>query len=162
MSGLDLFALAVLAGSTALGLLRGLVKEASSLATWVLAFVGARIFGPLVAPLLPGVESQALRHALALVLVFIVVLIGGAVMGSLLSGAIRLMGLGSYDRLLGILFGLLRGSIALLTFTVIAGLTALPQTQTWKTAWCRPPLERAAHWVIPWLPRDVAALIKYS
>lgn len=162
MSGLDLFALAVMAGSTALGLLRGLVKEASSLATWILAFVGARLFGPLVAPLLPGMENPALSHALALALVFIVVLIGGALMGSLLSGIMRLIGLGSYDRLLGVLFGLLRGGIALLAFTVIAGLTALPQTQTWKTAWSRAPLERAAYWVIPWLPRDVAALIKYS
>jgi len=162
MSGLDLFVLAVLAGSATLGLLRGLVKEVFSLMAWVLAFLGARLFGPLLAPLLSGLESPALRHAAALVVVFVLVLLGAAMLGSLLSSLARLAGLEAFDRLLGGLFGLARGGIALVAFTLVAGLTALPHTPVWQHAWSRLPLERVAHWTMPWLPRDVASLIKYS
>lgn len=162
MSSLDLIVLCVLAGSAALGLMRGLVKEVFSLAAWALAFLGARLFGPVVAPFLPGMDDPALRHAAALVLVFVVVLLGAALAGSLLSGLVRLAGLAAYDHMLGVVFGLARAGIALVALTVIAGLTALPQTQTWKNAWSRVPLEHAARQVIPWLPRDVSALIKYS
>lgn len=162
MSSLDLLVLCVLAGSATLGLMRGLVKEVFSLAAWVLAFLGARLLGPLVAQLLPGAENPALRYAAALVLVFVAVLLGAALAGSLLSGIVRMAGLEAYDRTLGLLFGLARGGAALVALTVLAGLTALPQTQTWKDAWSRVPLERAARQVIPWLPRDVSALIKFS
>ena len=162
MSSLDMAVLAILAGSTLLGLMRGLVKEVFSLAAWILAFIGARLFGPPLAPLLPGVENPALQHGLALVLVFIVVLFGAGLAGSLLAGLVKLVGLGGYDRLLGVMFGLLRGVVAVVALALLAGMTALPKTHTWQTAMSRKPLEVAAQKVVPWLPRDVSVLIKYS
>jgi membrane protein required for colicin V production len=162
MNGLDLLVLGILAGSTLLGLMRGLVKEVFSLAAWILAFVGARMFAPSLAHHLPGVDSPAIQHGLALVLVFLVILIGAEWAGSLLAGLVRWVGLGIYDRLLGVLFGLLRGAAAVVALALLAGLTALPKTPAWQTAMSRSPLEAAVQRVLPWLPGDIAVLIKYS
>lgn len=162
MSSLDWVVLAILAGSSLLGLMRGLVKEVFSLAAWVLAFIGARLFAPTLAPLLPGIENPALQQGLAWVLVFILVLFGAGLAGGLLAGLVKLVGLGAYDRLLGGLFGLLRGVAAVVALALLAGMTALPQTQTWQTAMSREPLELAARKVAPWLPREVSGLIKFS
>lgn len=162
MSSLDIVVLGILAGSTILGLMRGLVKEVFSLAAWVLAFIGARTFGPLLAQLLPGADNPALRHAMALILVFVLILVGAGLVGSLLAGVVRLVGLGAYDRLLGVMFGLLRGGVAVVALALLAGLTALPKTPMWQAAMSRVPLELAAQKLLPWLPRDVSVLIKYS
>jgi membrane protein required for colicin V production len=162
MSSLDIVVLGILAGSTLLVLMRGLVKEVFSLAAWILAFIGARIFGPLLAPLLPWAENPALQHGLAMVLVFVVTLIGAGLAGSLLAGLVRLAGLGVYDRVLGVMFGLLRGGAAVVALALLAGMTAMPKTQAWQTALSRVPLEVATQRVVPWLPRDVSVLIKYS
>ena len=162
MSSLDLIVLAILIGSSALGLMRGLIKEVFSLASWILAFVAARIFGPALAPLLPGEANPALQYAAALVLVFVVVLVGSSLLGRMLAGAVRWVGLGSLDRVLGILFGAARGVAAIVGLTLLAGLTALPKTQTWQETVTRPILEGAARFVIPLLPNDLATLIHYS
>lgn len=162
MSSLDIVVLAILAGSTLLGLMRGLVKEVFSLAAWILAFIGARLFGPPLAHLMPWGDNPALQHGLAMVVVFIVILFGAGLAGNLLTGLIRLAGLGAYDRLLGVAFGLMRGGAAVVALALLSGMTALPKTEAWQGALTRQPLESAAQRVKPWLPRDVSVLIKYS
>ncbi|MEW5769627.1 MAG: CvpA family protein [Pseudomonadota bacterium] len=162
MNSLDLLVLAILVGSAALGLLRGLTREVFSLAAWILAFLGARLLGPLVSPLMPGADNPALQYAAAMALVFVAVLIGASLLGGLLAGLVRLAGLGPYDRLLGVMFGAARGVVAVVGLALLAGLTAMPKTTFWQSAQSRVPLELAAQKVVPWLPRDVSVLIKYS
>ncbi|MEW6677825.1 MAG: CvpA family protein [Pseudomonadota bacterium] len=162
MNGLDILVLVVLAGSILLGVMRGLVKEIFSLAAWVLAFIGARLFGGPAAQILPGVDDPSLRHVLALVLVFVVILVGAALAGRLLAGLVQWVGLGGVDRFLGVLFGAFRGGLILLALTLVAGMTALPKSTTWQGALTRPYLETSARWAMPWLPRDVSKFIAYS
>lgn len=161
MTGVDLAVLGILAGSTVLGLMRGLVREAFSLAAWVLAFLGAKFLAPLLAPSLPGGDAPALQHAAALVLVFLAVLIVASLAGKLLSGLVKWAGLGAYDHMLGGLFGVLRAGVAVLGLALVAGLTALPKSQVWQQALVRGPLEQATAKIQPWLPKDLAALIRF-
>lgn len=162
MNGLDLLVLLILAGSLLLGLMRGLVKELFSLAAWVLAFLGARALAAPVAPWLPLADAPGMRHALALVVVFIAILVAASLAGSVLAGVVRWVGLGGYDRFTGMLFGLLRAGVALLFLALVAGMTALPHTPLWQGALARPYLESAARAALPWLPRDVARYVHYS
>ncbi len=162
MSSLDLVVLAILAGSTLLGLMRGFVKEVFSLGAWILAFIGARFLGPQVAHFMPADGNPALQYGMALVFVFFVILIGAGLAGSLLAGLVKWAGLGSFDRFLGVSFGLLRGVAAVIGLTLLVGMTAFPKSQMWQTALSRPPLEAMAKKVVPWLPRDISVLIKYS
>lgn len=161
MTTLDLIVLGIVAFSAFLGLMRGLTREALSLGAWILAFLLSKELAPMIAPLLPGIETPSLRHAAALVVVFVAILILASLAGAVLSGLVNLAGLTAYDRILGVLFGVLRGLIAVVGLTLLAGLTALPKTKAWHDAWLRPPLEAAAAKLQPWLPKDLAALIRY-
>jgi hypothetical protein len=48
----------------------------------------------------------------------------------------------------------------LIGLTMIAGLTAVQKTQVWQHALARAPLEQMASKLHPWLPADLAALIR--
>ncbi len=161
MTSLDFIVIGILAGSTLLGLMRGLVRESFSLAAWVLAFVGAKYLAPLLAPSLPAADAPGLQHAAALVLVFLTILIVASLVGKLLSGLVKWAGLGAYDRMLGGLFGMLRAGVAVVGLALVAGLTALPKSQMWQQALVRGPLEQASAKIQPWLPKDLAALISF-
>jgi membrane protein required for colicin V production len=109
----------------------------------------------------PGLDSPALRYAAALLLVFLLVLIMASLLAAIVGRLISMAGLGFYDRFFGALFGVLRGSAALLGLTLLAGLTAFPKTQAWQMAYSRPLLEQSALKFNPWLPPELAALIRF-
>lgn len=161
MTVIDLIALAIIALSCVLGLMRGFVREAMSLAGWLLAFYGARTFAPEVGAVLPGIESASLRYAAALVLIFVTVLLAVSLASMLLRGMVNLAGLGAYDKAVGVVFGLARALLVLLLLTVVAGLSALPKTQAWQGSWSHTWLESAVLYLKPWLPQDLAALIQF-
>jgi membrane protein required for colicin V production len=162
MTGIDLAAVVILIGSVFVGLLRGFAREVFAIAGLVAAFFLARQFGPALAIELPGPDDPRLQLGAAYVSIFIVTWLLLALVARLLGGALRLAGLGAHDRLLGAGFGLLRGVAMLTLLTLLAGLTALPHSEAWRTAWLRAPLETAARFSLPWLPADLAALIQYS
>lgn len=162
MTSIDLIALAILAGSILLGLLRGFTREAFSLGALIVAFLAARQFAPVLAPHLQGLGELGLRYAAALALIFVLVLVLAGLIGMLTAGAVRLAGLGIYDKALGAMFGLARGVAMLVFLTLLAGLTALPRTDAWQVSWVHGSLEAAAARCKPWLPEDLAALIQYQ
>ncbi len=161
MTGLDLLVVAVVAVSGLAGLMRGLVREVFSLGAWVLAFLFAKSLAPIVAPWVPGVESEALRHFAAIVVVFVAILLLASLSGTVLAGMVKWVGLGFYDKFMGLVFGALRGGIIVLLLTLLAGLTALPQTRLWQDALLRAQLESGARMAMPWLPARLAAHIRY-
>lgn len=161
MNGLDLLAIGVLAVSSIAGLMRGLVREVFSLGAWILAFAFTKPLAPLVAPMLPGVENEVLRHFAAIALVFIVILIAVSLSGAALSNVVKWSGLDFYDKFMGLVFGSLRGVAILLFLTLLAGLTALPQTRLWQEARVREQLEAGARMIMPWLPPSLAERIRY-
>lgn len=162
MTAVDWVALAILAASLVMGVLRGFVREAFSLGAWIVAFVAARTFAPALADLVPGLEQEGARQAVAIVLLFIGVLIAAQLLASILSKLFKLAGLGGLDRMLGMLFGAGRAFVVLVMLTLLAGLTALPRSEVWRASVVRGPLEVVAAKVIPWLPDDLAALIRFT
>lgn len=161
MTGLDFLVVGIMAISAVGGLMRGLVREVFSLGAWVLAFLFAKSLAPFVAPMVPGVESEALRHFAAIVLVFVVIVVVASLSGAVLAGMVKWVGLGFYDKFMGVVFGTLRGGIIVLLLTLLAGLTALPQTGFWQDALTHESLETAARVAMPWLPSGLAEHIRY-
>ncbi len=163
MTGLDIAVLAVVVLSTLLAFLRGVVRELIALVSWVAAVVLALVFGGELAAVLPGLEaSPAARHVLAFVLIFIGVLVAGAVIALVLSKMIRAVGLGFLDRFLGAFFGLARGVAIVLLFVLVAGVTTLPRYEWWQNASLGPLLATAALALRPWLPGAWAGRLDYS
>ena len=65
------------------------------------------------------------------------------------------------DRVMGFLFGLLRGSLLVLVLVLIAGTTAIPEAGFWGESTLIPYFVEAAQQVIEWMPEDWQDLFHY-
>lgn len=161
MTEFDFVVIAVLLVSLLLGLWRGLVYEILSLLGWPVAFLVSRLFAANVAPMMPG-EHEMMRITLAYVAVFIASLIVWGLLAWLLSRLVKAVGLGWLDRMLGGLFGFLRGILVILVLVWLAGLTDFPDQSFWRTAMTSRAAENAALLTKAWLPDGIARRIRYG
>lgn len=131
--GLDWFFSAVLLGSLMLGAWRGLVYEVLSLLNWIAAFVLAQWLAPAVAVRLPmeGI-STPMQYAAAFVLVFVASVFVGGLLARLVRRLFAAVGLQTLDRVLGSVFGMLRGVLVSLAATVLISLTPMVGYSWWK------------------------------
>jgi membrane protein required for colicin V production len=148
LTGADVLILLVLLGSIAIGALRGFIREAVSLAFWILAIWAAWSYAPLVEPHLGGLLADPhIAPWVGRLIVLIVVLLVGWVVGMLLSYFTRSIGLGPLDRVIGVLFGILRG-LVLVGLLVIGGeLLHLNQEEWWGRSKFVPYGETVGDWL---------------
>ncbi len=120
----DIALIAILALSVAVGIVRGFVFEVMSLLGWLAAWVAAQWFAPSVAPHLPfGEPGSATQYAAAVVLTFIAALVVWTLLARLIRLVVHATPLSLIDRLLGAVFGLLRGGLVLLVIATVVGLS---------------------------------------
>lgn len=149
----DWVILGILGLSVVVSLFRGFVREAFSLATWVLAGVLAfRFSDPVALRLETWVETPSLRMITALLLVFLMVLVIGSLLGVLVGQMVKHTGLSGTDRLLGALFGLARGVAIVVMAVILAGLTPFPEDPWWRESLLLPYFETMADQVVTQLP----------
>jgi len=155
ISAVDWILLAVLGLSLLLGMWRGIVQEVLSLAGWVAAFYVSQMYAPMAAAWLPMEgSSQMLRYAAGFVAVFVAVLVATVLVSWVVKKLVSAVGLGPLDRLLGSLFGLMRGVVILLAVTVFVGMTPMRETEAWKQAQGAQWLQQFLHVLKPVLPAD--------
>ena len=155
LSAVDWILLAVLGLSLLLGMWRGIVQEVLSLVGWGAAFYVSQMYAPLAAAWLPMEgSSQMLRYAAGFVVVFVAVLIATVLVSWVVKKLVSAVGLGPLDRLLGSLFGLMRGVVILLAVTVFVGMTPMRDTDAWKQAQGAQWLQQFLHVLKPVLPAD--------
>ena len=155
ISAVDWILLAVLGLSLLLGMWRGIVQEVLSLVGWGAAFYVSQMYAPLAAAWLPMEgSSQMLRYAAGFVVVFVAVLIATVLVSWVVKKLVSAVGLGPLDRLLGSLFGLMRGVVILLAVTVFVGMTPMRETEAWKQAQGAQWLQQFLHVLKPVLPAD--------
>jgi membrane protein required for colicin V production len=134
------------------GALRGFIREALSLATWVLAFAAALGYGPeLTEQLKPTIASDPLRLIAGYAIPFFGVLLIGGLLIWIISMAVRGAGLAPLDRMLGSAFGLLRGGLIVLALVIVAGFSALGHEPWWRQSEIVPQIQPFA--------KEVQALI---
>lgn len=155
LPAVDWILLAVLGLSLLLGLWRGLVQEVLSLAGWVAAFYLAQMYAPQTATWLPMEgSSQMLRYAAGFVVSFIAVLVATVLISWVVKKMVSAVGLGPLDRLLGSLFGLMRGVVILLAATVLVGMTPMRESDAWQQAQGAKWLQQCLRLLKPVLPAD--------
>lgn len=163
MIWVDYAILSIIAVSTFVSLMRGFVREAVSLATWIAAFWIAIAFSHPLAPLLSGVISvPSGRVVAAFVLLLLTTLVLGAVVNYLIGRVIERTGLSGTDRMLGAMFGVARGVIIIAVLVLLAGLTELPKDPWWKQSLLLGHFQGIALWLRGFLPPDVAKSIVYE
>lgn len=116
MNWADWTLLAIIAISALISIKRGFVKEALSLVTWVLAISVAFLLGDKLATLLQdSISTPSLRLTVAMGILFAVTLVVGALINYLIAEVVRMTGLTGTDRFFGMVFGLIRGLIVVMT-----------------------------------------------
>lgn len=149
MQGADFIIVAIIGVSVIFGAVRGFVREAVALITWLVAIWIAWRFSGFLHPYLGGLlETPEQKAWVARGLVLLVVLLAGSLVGALLSWLTRTAaGLSILDRLFGVLFGLTRG-IVLVGFAALLGQTLqLEHEPWWKRAHLAPYAVNIAGWL---------------
>ena len=123
----------VLTLSMLLGAWRGLVYEVLSVLGWAASFYAAQWFAPQVANSLALPSApEPVRHAAAFVLVFVMAVFSAGLLAFALKKCVEAVGLRPVDRVMGALFGGLRGIILLLAITVVMDTTGLKNSPWWQ------------------------------
>lgn len=163
MTVFDYVVLVIMGLSVLLSILRGFVREALALVSWLVAFFVAKLYTLELAPLLPqSIPSQSLRILAAFLILFLATLLICSLLAIALSAVFKRAGLGWMDRCLGALFGLARGMVIVGILVLLGGLTTVPKDVRWRNAMFSAPLEAMVISLLPWFPTDIAKHVKYD
>jgi membrane protein required for colicin V production len=155
INGLDYGIIALLAVSVLMGIIRGFVREAMSLITWVSAVIIAVLYCETVASWFTMVNLLGLRLVLAFVLLILSTLIVGGILSYLVGRLIKFTGFGVTDRIIGTLFGLARGTAAVAIAILLAGPTPFSKDPLWTGSHLIPRFEPVSLWMKDKLPEDL-------
>jgi len=141
--------------SVMFGIFRGFVKESISVTFWILAVWVAIKFSETASAYVPaGVDSPTIRLALAFGGLFVLTLIVGAIINQIVGLLVSKSGLSGTDRILGFMFGALRGFV-LVTFLVLLATSFSPgmkEKQWWQSSLALPYFDSLAEQLFTYLP----------
>ena len=154
----DVLCLGVVLLSCLVGAWRGLAFEVFALFAWIGAFFAAQWGSVLLDALWPWrwlAEHAKTRYLASFVLVFVISLLLLGLCASAARAGMQKTGLRTFDRVLGMGFGLLRAVLLLWALTVVIWLTPLHRQVWWRASYCAPWLDASLRAMSPWLPTSL-------
>jgi membrane protein required for colicin V production len=158
----DMIIAGIMFVSILIGVVRGFVKELISLVTWVVAIVLALLYRSVFAHYLTFTKMQAVREITAFVLIFVGVVFIGAIINYFIGSMVRRTPFSVADRMLGSLFGVLRGVFFMTILVLLGGLTPFTQENWWRQSYCMRQFEILAIWLKDRLPEENAKVFHFS
>ena len=163
MNWVDLTILGVVGISAIISLVRGFVREALSLVSWIAAFFVSSSFYTYVAPALQDhIQDPLLRNGAAILLLFVLTLVVGSLVNFLFSQLVEKTGLTGTDRVLGMVFGALRGVLVVAAVLfVLDQFTNLSASAAWTQSQLIPEFRVVITWFFEYLKQS-STLIQSS
>jgi membrane protein required for colicin V production len=148
MLWVDWAILIIIGISAGISLLRGFVREALSLAGWIIAFFIAKSFYQELSELLTSyINTPSLRYGAAWAALFLVTLTVTGLLNYLLGQLVVNAGLSGMDRIMGMVFGALRGVLVVsLAIIALRAFTPVEQDPWWKRSQIIPHVEILGNW----------------
>jgi len=158
----DFIVLGIIVISVIISLMRGFVKEALSLAGWLVSLWVAMSFSSGMAELFgSSISDPTLRLLVAFICLFILSLVVAAIINFFAAQFVQRAGLTGVDRTIGSVFGFLRGILLVTIVVMLLGLTTLPKESWWDESFFMFRFEVIATWLKDLLPSDIARYFKY-
>ena len=163
MVWLDIIIIGIVLLSALISLVRGFVREAFSLAVWVLAFwVSWSFFRDLEVPLQAWIDSPTVRLGIAFAVLMIATLTVGGLVNYLIIQLVEMTGMSGTDRLIGMVFGAARGVLLVAVLVLLAGLTPLPKEDWWLASTLVGYFQELSYWLRDLLPPEFADHFHYT
>ncbi len=120
LSLFDYLVLGIIALSGLIAFFRGFIQETLSLFLWIIAFAAAMLLNAYLDPYFVNyIDSPEIRRMLTITSVFVGVIFTGGMLIKLIRGLAHWSGMGGLDRLLGVLFGFLRGILLIVVIYLV-------------------------------------------
>ena len=153
---IDYVILAIIGLSMLVGLWRGFLREIISLLSWAAAFIIAFLFvHDAAAWLQPYIPVPSVRTILAFGGLFLATLIIGGLVNMLVGQMVKATGLSGTDRMIGILFGVLRGVVLVALLLTAVSFTPVPDDPWWQSSVLVPYFEPLVQWLRDLLPPEI-------
>jgi membrane protein required for colicin V production len=142
----DYLVVATIIISAVVGSVRGFLREAIALVTWIIALFVAWHFSDSIAPHLGGLlaGSPVATWAARVIIVALLLLLGAGI-GVTVAHFVRLSIFSGMDRLLGFVFGAFRGFVLLGVFVILAQVLRLDGERWWRQSVLMPYGESIAN-----------------
>lgn len=139
--------------STIIGLFRGFVKESISLVFWILAFYVAFVYFKPIAHLMQDyISNETTRNVIGFLGLLIATLIIGGIVNVLFSKLVQKTGLSGTDRMIGLIFGILRGVLLIAVLLLVAKATNMTNSTWWKESTVIPYFDGLVSWLQSLIP----------
>lgn len=153
----DYAVLGMIAVSMLISFFRGFVREAVSLAIWIVAVIAALKFAAPVGDLFQAhMASASMRFAVAFIAIFLVIIIIGMIINAIVRMLIDKTGLSIIDRLLGLIFGFARGVLLIAMVLMFVNMSALAKNQDIKKSWAVQTMQPLVAWLDGFVPEHVS------
>lgn len=161
MIWIDYAIIGIIAFSALISVARGFVREAISLVVWIAAFFIASTFYSDLATYFTNFDDPLIRNGIAIAALFVATLIVGAILNFIIGQLVEKTGLSGTDRVLGLVFGALRGVLivsALLFF--VDSFTTLSGASWWQESTLIPHFGIFIQWFFEHLENSSSFLPK--
>ncbi len=148
LTWVDWAIVAIIIISALISLFRGFFKEVLSLVTWIAAAIIAKLFsGSLSLMFESHIATPSLRVAAAAAVLFIATLLVGGLINAVISKLVEVTGLTGTDRVLGMVFGALRGALLVTMLVGISHYLPVQNDSWWQGSSLVPHFEIVSEWI---------------
>jgi membrane protein required for colicin V production len=161
MTPVDWAIVVVFGLSVLLGILRGVVREMFALAGWIIGILLALQFAAPIGAWLPIELPLGARTALAGLAIVVGTLLAAALLAAVLRSVLSAAKLSLEDRILGGLFGVLRGAIVVGLAVLLALTGGASRQPWWQASLLLPWVQASVRFASPLLPESLARYVPH-
>lgn len=157
----DIVAALVIGFSVLFGLWRGLTRELVSMVAWIVIGALAYRYAGWLGHLLPFEGPQLVHVAAGAVIIVVAGVVAAAIIGRLMRTAVHASNLAGADRVLGALFGAVRGALVIVVLAALVVEFGMSDQPAWRASTSGPYLEQVWHWMAGSMPPRRAPLVSW-